>query len=106
MKTVPPLAPGEAMAALAAIADPEFGIGIVDLGLIYDVRITDETLTVAMTLTTRACPAGQVILDGARAALAPLAGGREIRLDLVWDPAWTPEMLSPEARDRLGWNEP
>jgi metal-sulfur cluster biosynthetic enzyme len=88
---------------LGTIPDPEFGVSIVDLGLIYSVSAEEGVVTVVMTLTTPACPSGGWIQEGARAALAELPGVRSVAVDLVFDPVWTPEMLSPEARRQLGW---
>lgn len=88
--------------ALAGIFDPEFGINIVDLGLIYSVEVTDGDAQVVMTLTTPTCPSGGWIHHGVKSALEALPGIREVRVDLVFDPPWTPEMLSPEARHQLG----
>jgi metal-sulfur cluster biosynthetic enzyme len=100
---LPPLEPDSVLAALGHVLDPEFGISIVDLGLIYDVAIADDCLAITMTLTSMHCPAGDIIVNGARAAAACLAGGRRIEVRLVWDPPWSPEMLSPAARKQLGW---
>jgi metal-sulfur cluster biosynthetic enzyme len=88
---------------LRNVYDPEFGISVLDLGLIYEIRIDGDTVAVDMTLTTMACPAGQVMLDGVRAAVASVPGVREVDVALVWDPAWTPERLSAAAREQLGW---
>jgi metal-sulfur cluster biosynthetic enzyme len=92
-------------AACAGVSDPEFGVGIDDLGLIYDITITDCEVAVAMTLTTMSCPAGAVIVDAVRAAVAavPEVAGVDVRL--VWDPAWTPEMISARGRELLGWTQ-
>lgn len=90
---------------LATILDPEFGLNIVDMGLVYDVTVDGANVTVAMTLTTPSCPAGDMIFDGARAALGALPGIGEVRINLVWDPAWTPDMLTDEARRFLGWTK-
>jgi len=90
---------------LGTILDPEFGLSIVDLGLVYDVKLDGANIAVAMTLTSRSCPAGDMMFDGVRAALAALPGAGEVRVDLVWDPAWTPDMLTAEAREFLGWTK-
>lgn len=89
--------------ALTRVLDPEFGINIVDLGLIYDVKVTETSIVVTMTLTTVHCPAGQVIVDGVRAAAAAQCTEREVDVRVVWDPAWRPEMLSAAAKEQLGW---
>ncbi len=100
--------PGEAEVreALRAVIDPEIGLNIVDLGLVYDVQIAAETGAVAveMTLTTPGCPLHAVIDSAVREVLGDLAGVRSVALDLVWSPPWTPEMISPEGRRALGWS--
>ena len=94
------------LAALATVQDPEFSIGIVDLGLIYDVSVTAGEVVVTMTLTSFYCPAGDVITAGVRSAAERVPGVRSARVDLVWEPLWTPELLSPVARAQLGWDPP
>lgn len=88
---------------LGTIPDPEFGLSIVDLGLIYDVQTNGHDITVTMTLTSPGCPAGGMIHDGTRAALAALPGAGNVEVAIVWEPRWTPERLTPEARTHLGW---
>ena len=89
--------------ALASIPDPEFGISIVDLGLIYSVACADGDVRVVMTLTTPTCPSGGWIHEGTRVALQQLPGVRDVRVDLVFEPTWNTAMLSPAARQQLGW---
>jgi metal-sulfur cluster biosynthetic enzyme len=88
---------------LATIPDPEFGLSITDLGLIYDVRIEEPAVTVQMTLTSPGCPAGGMIVDGVHAAVSAVPGVERVQVDVVWDPAWTPARLTPAAREHLGW---
>jgi metal-sulfur cluster biosynthetic enzyme len=90
--------------ALASIPDPEFGINIVDLGLIYSVMCADGNASVVMTLTTPTCPSGAWIHEGAEAALKLLPGLKTVRVDLVFEPPWNTTMLSETARLQLGWN--
>lgn len=90
-------------AACAAVADPEFGVGIGDLGLIYDVTVDGADVAVAMTLTTQSCPAGAMLVDAVRAAAAAVPGVAHVDVRLVWDPGWTPEMISERGRELLGW---
>jgi metal-sulfur cluster biosynthetic enzyme len=89
--------------ALSSILDPEFGLSIVDLGLVYSASVSDGVVQVAMTLTTPSCPASNYIVEGARASLAALSGIREAHVNLVWNPPWTPAFLSESARESLGW---
>jgi metal-sulfur cluster biosynthetic enzyme len=87
------------------VYDPEFGVSIADLGLIYGITADVEgAVVVTMTLTSMYCPAGDVILSGVQAALQGIPGVSQVRVDLVWDPLWTPERLSPSAREFLGWD--
>lgn len=92
-------------AACASVADPEFGLSIVDLGLIYDVAIAGDAVRVAMTLTSEHCPAGSVIVAGIRAAVSAVPGVGSVAVDVVWEPRWTPDMVSPRGREQLGWRE-
>ena len=98
-----PLTADHVLSTLCTLLDPEFNLSVVDLGLIYDVQIDEQSITVAMTLTSPHCPAGQVICDGVRSRLEALPGGRTVTVNLVWDPAWTPAMISPAGCEQLGW---
>jgi metal-sulfur cluster biosynthetic enzyme len=92
------------LAALSEVYDPEIGIDIVSLGLVYDARLDDEgLLTIDMTLTSPYCPMGSIIQSQAHAVCAPLPGVEDVRVDLVWDPPWDPRtMASDEAKLDLG----
>jgi metal-sulfur cluster biosynthetic enzyme len=90
--------------ALRAVDDPEVGMNIVDLGLVYRVAIVPERIEVAMTMTTPACPMGSLIVDQARDAIrAIVPKDVEVEVNLVWDPPWSPAMLSERAREAFGW---
>jgi metal-sulfur cluster biosynthetic enzyme len=92
--------------ALRSVIDPEVGINIVDLGLVYGVIISDNKLHVDLTMTTPACPMGEMIMDDARRALVALMPtGVEIELELVWEPPWEPSKMSDHARDHFGWEQ-
>jgi metal-sulfur cluster biosynthetic enzyme len=87
------------------VIDPEVGMNIVDLGLVYGVEISGNKLRVDLTMTTPACPMSEMILDDARRALAGLVPeGTEIDLNLVWEPPWSPDKMSDNARDHFGWD--
>ena len=95
----------EVRTVLRGVIDPEIGMNIVDLGLVYGVEISDNRLHVDLTMTTPACPMGEMILDDAQQALASLAPtGVEIDIELVWDPPWSPDKMSEHARKHLGWS--
>ncbi|UCF18328.1 MAG: metal-sulfur cluster assembly factor [Gemmatimonadota bacterium] len=94
----------QAREALKQIVDPEIGLNIVDLGLIYDVDVDveDATVNVRMTLTSPGCPVGPQLLNGSKAVLEDLEGVEEVNIELVWEPFWTPERIAPEYRAVLG----
>lgn len=84
--------------------DPEVGVSISDLGLINDIAThPDGAVVITMSLTSRFCPAGDVILSGIQAAAEAVPGVTSVQIDPVWEPEWTPERLSPEGRVQLGW---
>ncbi|ABX05168.1 MULTISPECIES: metal-sulfur cluster assembly factor [Herpetosiphon] len=95
--------------ALKNVVDPEIGVNIVDLGLIYNVDIRDEgrQVVVDMTLTTPACPAGPQIIDQAHKEVKALEvihpSLNDVNINLVWTPFWNPEMMSQDAKDELGY---
>ncbi|MBV8195026.1 MAG: metal-sulfur cluster assembly factor [Candidatus Dormibacteraeota bacterium] len=91
-------------AALSEVYDPEIGIDIVSLGLVYGTRFEDNgMLVIDMTLTTPYCPLGPIIQTQAHAVCSPLPGVRDVRVDLVWSPPWDPRtMASEEAKLELG----
>ncbi len=89
--------------ALKQIIDPEIGLNIVDLGLVYDVAAEDGKVTVNMTLTSPGCPVGPQLLNGAKMAVQELEGVEEVEVHLVWEPFWSPDLINPEARAALGF---
>ncbi len=89
--------------ALRKVKDPEAGINIVDLGLIYDVTIDQGKVDVKMTLTSPGCPAGPQIMGDTDEAVRALDGVKDVRVELVWEPYWTPERIDPKVRAYLGF---
>ena len=88
---------------LKQVYDPEIGINIVDLGLVYGVDIADAgDVLVTMTLTSLGCPLGPVIVQEVTGALKDLPGIGGVDVKLVWSPAWSPEKMSEDAKDELG----
>lgn len=88
---------------LSEVYDPEIGMDIVNLGLVYDIEIHDSTVSINMTLTTPACPAGPMIRTQAYAAAASLPGVEEVNVNLVWIPPWDPRtMMTEDAKMALG----
>ncbi len=90
---------------LREVIDPEIGINIVDLGLVYDAGLSgDGVATIRMTLTTPGCPLGGYIEDEIRNILWGVPGVEDVDVRIVWDPPWDPdEMMSDWAKDQLGW---
>lgn len=78
---------------LRRVIDPELGLDLVTLGLIYDVKFDGDEATVVLTLTTPGCPMQGPILDGVRRALEDVSWLTTVRVRLVWDPPWTPERI-------------
>ncbi len=102
-KTTPVATEDQVIAALRTVHDPEIPVNIYDLGLIYDTTIHDDgTVEIDMSLTAPGCPvAGEMPGEVAR-AVAALPGAGEVTARLVWDPPWTPERMSEDARLALG----
>jgi metal-sulfur cluster biosynthetic enzyme len=97
------LTPDAIKKALRAVKDPELGLNIIDIGLVYDATINDEgDVKVTMTLTSPGCPAGAEIMQDARMVLEDLEGVRNVELELVWEPYWTPDRMDPRVRAFLG----
>ncbi len=92
--------------ALREVEDPEVGINIVDLGLIYGIEVEEGRAIVEMTMTTPACPLFSALESRIREAIqGKIPEIREVEVRLVWEPPWGPERMSPEARRQLGWEE-
>jgi metal-sulfur cluster biosynthetic enzyme len=90
--------------ALRVVDDPEVGMNIVDLGLVYVVDVTEAAVRVALTMTTAACPMTDMIVAQARGVLEALVPvGMVVDIALVWDPPWSPQMMSPAAKEHFGW---
>ena len=90
--------------ALRTVKDPELGMNIVDLGLIYGVEEEEEgSVTVTMTLTSPGCPAGDQIMRGAKEAAESVAGVESATVNLVWKPFWTPDRIDPTVRAMMGY---
>ena len=91
----------EVLEALNAVQDPELGLGIVDLGLVYDVQLEGEAVRVTMTFTAEGCPMADALEDGVRRVLAALPGVTQVELQVTWTPPWRPEFIAPGALDAL-----
>lgn len=91
-----------ARSALRQVKDPELDMNIVELGLVYDVEIDDGVVRVRMTLTSPGCPAGPMITNDAYRVLRVLDGVKDVNIEIVWEPYWTPERIDPKVRALLG----
>jgi metal-sulfur cluster biosynthetic enzyme len=90
--------------ALRAVKDPELNLNIIDIGLVYDVLVSETgEVQVRMTLTSPGCPAGTEIIEDVRRVVADLEGVKSVDVELVWDPYWTPEKMDPRVRAFLGF---
>lgn len=85
------------------VIDPEIGINVVDLGLVYGIDVQESTAEVTMTLTTPACPLGPYIDSEVRSALQDVPGIEETKVNLVWSPPWDPSKMSEDAKLELGF---
>lgn len=92
----------EILEVLKGVIDPEIGINIVDLGLVYDVDITDGSIAVTMTLTTPGCPMHNSITVWVEKIVNQFEPDKKVIVNLVWDPQWTPDKMTREAREQLG----
>lgn len=91
----------KALTALRKVIDPELFVNIVDLGLIYEIHFPAGVIKVQMTLSTPHCPLGDAITNGVHNALSEVFPDREIQVTLVWEPAWSPDMMTEEGRKEL-----
>lgn len=92
----------QVMEALKEVYDPELGLNVVDLGLIYGIDIDGPSVHVKMTLTTQGCPMHSAMVSWVKEAIAGLEGVQDVNVELVWNPPWTPDRLSDAAREQLG----
>ncbi|SNS21799.1 metal-sulfur cluster assembly factor [Rhodococcoides kyotonense] len=88
--------------AMRDVVDPELGINVVDLGLVYDIKIdTEDIVTIDMTLTSAACPLTDVIEDQARGALVRSGLCSDLKINWVWMPPWGPDKITEDGREQL-----
>jgi metal-sulfur cluster biosynthetic enzyme len=94
----------EVVEALRRVEDPELGMDIVDLGLLYDVEVEGQKVKVTHSLTSMGCPAGPMIQEDIEATVRGMFPDvEEVELDLTWDPPWTPDRMSDDAKFILGF---
>jgi metal-sulfur cluster biosynthetic enzyme len=99
------LTEGQVMEALTECYDPEIPVNLVELGLIYDVKIVDDWVGVKMTLTTPGCGMSGMISQQVRNRLLKLPGVKDADVRIVWEPAWSPARMSENAKKKLGFNQ-
>ena len=102
-----PIAEDKVREALKQVVDPELFVNIIDLGLVYDVKIDEQpdgksNVGIDMTMTSPACPAGPQLLGQSKDYVSRLEGVGEVDVRLVMDPPWTPDRMTEDARDQLG----
>jgi len=99
----PAITEDQVRSALRRVKDPELNLNIIDLGLVYEIEVTDgRDVHIEMTLTSPGCPAGPEIMSEAQRVTESLEGAGEVDIELVWTPYWTPERIDPRLRAFLG----
>ena len=94
----------DVLRAIGTVVDPEMGLSVVDVGLVYGVRVEPSQVHVEITMTSAACPVAELIADEIRIAVGgALPDDRPVEVALCWDPPWTPERMSDLARQMMGW---
>ncbi len=93
----------EVFETLRVVEDPELGMDVVDLGLVYDVAVDGPAVKVTYSLTSMGCPAGQMIEEQIRDVVAAMEGVESVETECVWTPPWTPDMMSDDAKFVLGF---
>ena len=92
----------DVMKVLKQCYDPEIGINVVDLGLIYDVQVKNDKVNIKMTLTTPGCPMHSFLTQNVQDKVKDVKGVKEVKVDLIWDPPWTPDRMTKNVRKKLG----
>lgn len=89
--------------ALKTVIDPELGINIIDLGLVYKIQYSDDIgIQIEVTLSTKGCPMADIIMDDIQTTLAGKFPEEKINIELVWEPTWTPDFMTPAGKFALG----
>lgn len=98
-----PLSADQVKLALRRVKDPELNLNIIDLGLIYDIRVDGNDVHIDMSLTSPGCPSGPEIMGDAEKQLQGIPGVGAVAVNLVWSPPWTPERIEPRVRAYMGF---
>lgn len=99
----PPPTVDQVKMALRRVKDPDLQLNIIDLGLVYDVAVDDRAVKVDMSLTSPACPSGPQLMGDAERAVRNIPGVKDVAVNLVWSPMWTPDRIEPRVRAYLGF---
>jgi len=98
----PPPSADQVKLALRKVKDPELNLNIIDLGLVYDIRVEGSEVQIDMTLTSPGCPAGPQIMTDIERAVKAIPGVGHVAMNLIWTPFWTPERIEPRVRAYMG----
>lgn len=101
--SAPAITPDLVKLALRRVKDPELNLNIVDLGLVYDIRVDGTNVDIDMSLTSPGCPSGPEIMKDAEDQARAMDGVGEVMMHLVWTPMWTPDRIEPRVRAYLGF---
>ena len=99
----PPPTVDQVKLALRRVKDPDLNLNIVDLGLVYEVAVDDRSVKVDMSLTSPACPSGPQLMGDAERAIKNVPGVKDVAVNLVWSPMWSPDRIEPRVRAYLGF---
>ena len=99
----PPPSVDQVKLALRRVKDPELNLNIIDLGLVYDIAVNDRAVTVDMSLTSPACPSGPQLMGDTERAARAVPGVKDVVVNLVWSPMWSPDRIEPRVRAYLGF---
>jgi metal-sulfur cluster biosynthetic enzyme len=91
------------MQALRDVYDPEIGVNVVDLGLVYRLDVVGDNVDVDLSMTTPGCPATGMIVETAEMAIRQIPGVNQVHVELVWDPPWTPDRMADDVKRALGF---
>ena len=97
-----PITPDVVKLVLRRVRDPEINLNIVDLGLVYDIQVENNSVRVDMSLTSPGCPSGPEIMTEAEQQVKSIEGVGDVAINLVWSPPWSPERIDPRVRTYLG----
>ena len=89
--------------ALRRVKDPDLNLNIIDLGLVYDIAVDDRAVKIDMSLTSPACPSGPQLMGDAERAARAVPGVKDVAVNLVWSPMWSPDRIEPRVRAYLGF---